>query len=140
MRFCVGSRVAHIYKSMHCPPNIPQSLPISSRALDSFSLPFAMAVLTRSFDSLRSYVASFTWAPFLTLSRSSILGLLQRIQVGQLLVTDCDGTVTVCGRPGIKDGSPRTELRVLKESFWIRVLLFTDMVRRIPRSLLGPGS
>lgn len=57
------------------------------------------------------------------------MGVLSRIETGQLVVTDCDGTVTVCGAPGGKDGAPRTELKVVKEAFWVRVLLFADMVR-----------
>lgn len=87
-----------------------------------------MAVLTRSLASLRNYVGAFTWAPFVQFSRSTVLALLNRIEIGQLVVTDSDGTVTVCGDPGIKDGSPRTELKVLKESFWVRAILFADMV------------
>lgn len=85
-------------------------------------------IVSRTFDSLRSYVTSFTWDPFVKLSRSTVLGLLSRIVVGQLVVRDSDGSVTICGNPGIKDGSPRTELRVLKEAFWVRVMLFADMV------------
>lgn len=87
-----------------------------------------MAIVSRTFDSLRSYVGSFTWAPIVKLSRSTVLGLLSRVEIGQLVVRDSDGTVTICGRPGIKDASPRTELRVLKEAFWVRVMLFADMV------------
>lgn len=87
-----------------------------------------MAILTRSLDSLRSYVGYFTRGPFAQLSRSTVLGLLSRIEIGQLVVTDSNGTVTICGSPGIKDGSPRTELKVLKEAFWVRAMLFADMV------------
>lgn len=87
-----------------------------------------MAIVTRSFDSLRSYVGNFTWGPFVTLSRRTVLGLLGRIEEGQLVVRDSDGTVTICGKSEIKDGSPRTELKVLKEAFWVRVMLFADMV------------
>ena len=87
-----------------------------------------MAIISCTFDSLRSYVGTFTWDPFVKLSRNTVLGLLRRIEVGQLVVRDKDGTVTVCGQPGIKDGSSRTELRVFKESFWVRVMLFADMV------------
>ena len=93
-----------------------------------------MAMLSRPFDLLRTYVGSLTWAPFVQISRSTVLGLLQRIQQGRLTVTDCDGSVTLCG--AIKDGAPKTELKVLKEAFWVRVLLFADMVRR-PRPLNG---
>ena len=88
----------------------------------------AMAIVSRSFDSLRIYVGSFTWGPFVKLSRSTVLGLLGRIEIGQLVVKDCDGTGTICGGPGDKDGSPQTELKVLKEAFWVRVMLFADMV------------
>ena len=90
-----------------------------------------MAIVSRTFDSLRSYLGSFTWDPFVKLSRSTVLALLSRIDVGQLVVRDTDGTVTICGNPGIKDGSPRTELRILKEAFWVRVMLFADMVGRL---------
>ena len=87
-----------------------------------------MAIVARTFDSLRSYLGSFTWGPVVTLSRSTVLGLLSRIEVGQLVIRDGDGTVMICGQPGIKDASPRTELRVSKEAFWVRVMLFADMV------------
>lgn len=87
-----------------------------------------MAIVSRTFDSLRSYLGSFTWGPLVKLSRSTVLGLLSRIEVGQLVIRDGDGTVKICGQLGIKDASPRTELRVSKEAFWVRVMLFADMV------------
>ena len=89
-----------------------------------------MAIVSRTFDSLRNYVGSFTWGPFVTISRSTVLGLLGRIQVGQLVVEDCDGTTTICGQLGGRHGSPHTDLKVLKEAFWVRVMLFADMVRQ----------
>ena len=85
-------------------------------------------------------MGSFTWGPFVSLSRATILGLLSRIEVGQLVVTDNDGTVTVCGNPNIKDGSPRTELKILREAFWVRVMLFADMVGRLLRAAQTHGS
>ena len=63
------------------------------------------------------------------ISRSTVLSLLQRIEVGQLLVTDTDGSITTCGHIDGRDQVPRTGLKVLKEAFWIRLLLFADMVR-----------
>ncbi len=96
-----------------------------------------MAIVARTFDSLRSYLGSFTWGPFVNLSRSTVLGLLSRIEVGQLVVRDSDGTVTICGQPGSEDASPRTELRVSKEAFWVRVMLFADMVGDLISA--GPG-
>ena len=86
-----------------------------------------MAIVSRSFDSLRSYIGSLTWSPFVSVSRKTVLSLLGRIEIGQLVVKDIDGTVTICGA-GAKDGAPTTELRVLKEAFWVRVMLFADMV------------
>ncbi|MDI1486264.1 MAG: hypothetical protein OHK93_005490 [Ramalina farinacea] len=94
-----------------------------------------MAMLSRPFDLLRTYVGSLTWAPFVQISRSTVLGLLQRIQQGQLRVTDCDGSVTLCG--AILDGAPKTELKVLKEAFWVRVLLFADMLFILNRAELS---
>ena len=92
-----------------------------------------MALLSRPFDLLRTYVGSFAWAPFVQISRNTVLPLLQRIQHGQLTVIDCNGSVTLCG--AIKDGAPKTELKVLKEAFWVRVLLFADMVRCLSHSI-----
>ena len=87
-----------------------------------------MAILLDSFDSLRAYAGSFTWSPLVRFSRGLVLNTLRRIKVGQLVVTDSDGAVTVCGAPKVKDGTPKTELKVLKETFWVRVSLFADMV------------
>ena len=87
-----------------------------------------MAIVSSSFDSLRSYLGSLTWGPFVKRSRSTVLGLLKRIEFGQLVVRDSDGSVITCGNPSVTDASPRSELRVTKEAFWVRVLLFADMV------------
>ena len=87
-----------------------------------------MAVLTTTLDSIRNYVGSFTWAPIVAFSKTALLSQLSKVQVGQLVVTDERGKVTICGKPGIKNGSPRTELQVVKEAFWVRVVLFADMV------------
>ena len=87
-----------------------------------------MALFTHPLDAFRSYTGSFIWQPLAGFSRNMVLGLLKRITVGQILVIDNDRTRTVCGAPQVKDGAPSTELRVLKEAFWVRVLLFADMV------------
>ena len=88
-----------------------------------------MALLSRPFDALKTYVGSFTWAPFVQLSRSTILGLFQRVEVGQLVVTECDGSATICGGTGETKDGPIVQVKVLKEAFWVRLLLFADMVR-----------
>ena len=97
------------------------------------------SALGRTIDVVRSYTGSWTWRPLVSLSRNMVLNLLQRIEVGQIIVTDCDGTVTRCGgtkkipvatKDGWKDGTAVvSELKVVTEAFWVRMLLFADMVR-----------
>ncbi|KAL9104064.1 MAG: hypothetical protein Q9163_000961 [Psora crenata] len=86
-----------------------------------------MAILFRPLDSMRHYVEGLTWAPYVQLSRTKVLALLQRMEIGRLVVTDCDGTVTICGDAAAGAEWSRTELTVLKEAFWVRILLFADM-------------
>ncbi|PNS18662.1 hypothetical protein CAC42_5201 [Sphaceloma murrayae] len=92
--------------------------------------------LTAPIQALAGTAASYAWPGFLSLSRATILSLLQRINLGQLRVTDVDGTVTVCGQDKIKSvpqgertihSIPVTELQVNKDVFWVRLLLFADM-------------
>ena len=93
-----------------------------------------MALLTRSFDAVRSYLGSVTWGPLLTLSRRTITGVLQGIEVGQLKIVDVDGTVTRCGREvDAGNSGPKATLKIQREAFWPRLLLFADMVGDDPR-------
>lgn len=85
--------------------------------------------LSQPLDFLRSYIGSFTWAPFVQISKGAVLGLLKKIESGQLVVLDTDGNVTTCGQKTCSEEAPKTQLKVLKETFWVRVLLFADMVR-----------
>jgi len=94
--------------------------------------PGPMAHLNHPFEILRTYAGSFTWQPLVRFSRGIVLSLLRRIAIGQIVVRDSDGAVTICGAPQVKDGTPRSELRVLKETFWVRALLFADMVSIVP--------
>lgn len=89
-----------------------------------------MAMVSRPFNLIRTYVASLAWVPLVNLSRSFVLPLLKRIEIGTVVVIDNDGAVFVCGAHQPDDSGPNTELRVLKESFWVRILLFADMVRQ----------
>ncbi|KAI4236321.1 MAG: hypothetical protein LQ349_002600 [Xanthoria aureola] len=86
-----------------------------------------MALVTRSFDAARSYLGSFAWDPFVRLSRAVVLNLLGRVETGYILIIDTDGSETVCGERWPKAGLPKTELKVLKGAFWVRLLLFADM-------------
>lgn len=88
-----------------------------------------MTFISHSFDIVRTYVGSATWGPLVRLSRGLVLGLLQRVEIGQLVVTDCNGAVFACGQTPAKGNWPKTEVKVLKETFWVRALLFADMVR-----------
>lgn len=45
-------------------------------------------------------------------------------------MTDSNGDVFVCGTEQPSDVGLRVKLRVLKDTFWVRTLLFTDMVRQ----------
>lgn len=123
----VASVVFHVSNALVASASLPL---ISPACAPPSSCPPTMTILARSVDSVRGYLGSCTWGPFVNLSRSAVLSLFQKIEAGQLVITDTDGTVTVCGRAGVKDGAPRTELLVSKEAFWVRVLLFADMVRR----------
>lgn len=88
-----------------------------------------MTFVSNSFEIVRTYVGSATWGPLVRLSRGIVLGLLRRVEIGQLVVTDFNGAVFACGQAPAKDNWPKTELKVFKETFWVRVLLFADMVR-----------
>ncbi|KAL8690699.1 MAG: hypothetical protein Q9218_003911 [Villophora microphyllina] len=86
-----------------------------------------MAVLNRFLDIARSNVNFFAWSPLVRLSRAAVLNLLGRVEVGHLLISDTDGSETVCGERWPKEEGPTTELKVWKDVFWVRLLLFADM-------------
>ena len=88
------------------------------------------AFVTGALDILRGYAGSIAWAPLVEVSRGAVLSLLRRIEKGQLLVKDNEGSALSCGRVQIANGAtePRTELTVVREAFWVRVALFADMV------------
>jgi len=89
-------------------------------------------------DGIRRYAGSVTWGPLVQLSRSAILSTLSKITVGQLKVIEADGHTTICGELGANIKGPSTELRVHKETFWVRMLLFADMVRAQTLALRKP--
>lgn len=88
-----------------------------------------MTVISRVFESWRTSVGCVTWGPLVNFSRSAVLTVLSRIQVGQVVVVDGDGIITQCGENGESSRGPKAELKVVKDSFWVRALLFADMVR-----------
>ena len=102
---------------------------VNERAVVSEPIMAITSAINGTLDAIRAYTGSVTWRPLVNLSRSAVLSLLRRVQVGQIVVVDVNGTVTICGSRQPKDGTPSTELRILKEAFWVRLLLFADMVR-----------
>jgi cyclopropane-fatty-acyl-phospholipid synthase len=77
------------------------------------------------FNALRSYTGSLAWSPFVQFSRNTCLSLLSRIQIGKLEIIDTDGETYTLG--GNDDSKPQAVLRVHKDTFWVRLLLFADM-------------
>ncbi|KAI5201576.1 cyclopropane-fatty-acyl-phospholipid synthase [Aureobasidium subglaciale] len=99
-------------------------------------------------QALSGYVASYGWGPLLSVSRSTVLSLLSRIQIGHLGVTDVDGKVSAYGQKQVVNGKteknvyslPNIELTVHKDVFWVRMLLFADMLFILNRNYLSNGS
>ena len=106
------------------------------------------STLSRGADLLRATVGSITWGPALSISKAGVTSLFSRIENGALIVDDeTDGGRVVCygqrvakehtklnnGISGVKSAARshgrggKVELRVLKETFWVRVFLFADM-------------
>lgn len=94
-----------------------------------------MAIITplaSRFNALRSYAGNAAWAPLVTLSRSAVMSVLTRMRKGRLEVVDTDGKETICGSTQNRAGLPQTVLRVHNDAFWVRMMLFADMVRFAP--------
>lgn len=80
------------------------------------------------FYGLRNYAGSIAWGPLVQLSRSAVLSVLQKVEIGQLKITESDGHITICGQLKKDVKGPKTELVIHKDTFWVRMLLFADMV------------
>ncbi|KAI9679289.1 MAG: hypothetical protein M1817_005309 [Caeruleum heppii] len=73
---------------------------------------------------------SITWSPLVRFCRTAICTLLARIEHGQITIIDVDGTVLRFGEIGASASGVSkkvVELRVRKETFWVRLALFADM-------------
>ena len=87
-------------------------------------------LLVGAVDQLRMSVGYIAGGPITNIARHLILGVLDRIQVGQLVIEE-KGKTTICGSQNIAIGPPpgvATVLRVKSDAFWTRVALFADMV------------
>lgn len=91
-----------------------------------------LSLVTGALDALRAQVGSVAWGPLVTTSRNAVLSLLQQIEIGRLLVVEEDGSETVCGKKVASKTVPATELKVHRETFWVRLALFADMVSFAP--------
>lgn len=100
-------------------------------------------------DLLRSTIGGITWGPVLTISRTAVTSLFQRIEVGSLAIIDeTSGRTTTYGQKianelvrnsngipkthGVEDGPKKrgtvtVRLTVKKDAFWVRLFLFADM-------------
>ncbi|KAL8812698.1 MAG: hypothetical protein Q9223_000502 [Gallowayella weberi] len=86
-----------------------------------------MAIVTRAVDAARNYIGSFAWDPIVAFSRMAVLSQLGRVKTGHIVIIDTDDSETICGERWPKEGVPKTELKVIKDAFWVRLLLFADM-------------
>ena len=113
-------------------PNL-QSIDDCVRELEAMekpsSLSWPISILPRPLAAFALHAQSLVVPPVINFARSTVLDVLKRIDTGRLLVTDYNGKTTVCGSFIAAGDEPCTELRILKDVFWIRVLLFADMVR-----------
>lgn len=89
------------------------------------------SLLTSALDRVRNYAGAVAWGPLVQTSRSVILSLLSQIEQGRLTIIERDGTSTICGDAETENVQPATELRVVRDSFWVRLALFADMVRPV---------
>lgn len=87
-----------------------------------------VGLISSALGTVRSYAGSFAWGPLVSVAKSGILGLLRKIERGQLTIIEDDGTITVCGNAasGAHD-DPITSLEVKRDTFWLRLALFADM-------------
>ncbi|KAK3077601.1 hypothetical protein LTS18_009798, partial [Coniosporium uncinatum] len=99
-----------------------------------------VAPVKAQFDRARDYAASLAYGPLVQLARAACLTLFKRIAIGSLEITDTDDTVIQCGRPGKEGVEPHTGLRVQKDTFWVRLLLFADMLSIKNRNHVSNGS
>ncbi|KAG9119661.1 hypothetical protein FRC07_005209 [Ceratobasidium sp. 392] len=82
------------------------------------------AAFSRTMDA----VASVSWTPLARLTESGVVALMQRITIGHLRVLTSSH---IYNFPAPEDGvareGPSAELRVVKDSFWIRLATMSDL-------------
>lgn len=106
--------------------------------------------LAQGTDLIRSALGGISWGPALSVSKAAVTSLLNKIEIGQLVIRDeTTGRTIVYGQKVAKELSRKTngangvngfkgskkkaggartvELVVKKETFWVRLFLFADM-------------
>lgn len=86
-------------------------------------------MVASALDQARGLAGAFAWGPAVNISRKLVLSLLSRVQYGRLTILENDGTTTICGQATRDAVEPNVHLRVVRDAFWLRLALFTDMVR-----------
>ncbi|KAM0789871.1 hypothetical protein ACM66B_006717 [Microbotryomycetes sp. NB124-2] len=98
----------------------------------------------RLVNGSKELLLSKSWAPLVLLAKTTIVGLMEKIERGQLrLINVPSGEVYTFGKPTIysdkypnpnKTKKPnsatdeiRAELRVVNDAFWVRMLLLSDL-------------
>jgi cyclopropane-fatty-acyl-phospholipid synthase len=90
-----------------------------------------MNTLSSSLIALKDATINATWGPLVSIARSLCLSVLSKIEIGQLTITDYDGSVTTFGEQTSLKG-PVCHLTVHKDTFWLRLALYADMVFQFP--------
>jgi cyclopropane-fatty-acyl-phospholipid synthase len=92
-------------------------------------------------DLIRQTIGGLTWGPAVSVSKAAVTSLLARIETGTLIIIDdVTGERQIHGQPLAKEstltngvngsyrpGPRRVELKIKKETFWVRLALFGDM-------------
>jgi hypothetical protein len=84
--------------------------------------------LISSFVALRDAAVNVSWIPLVNGARYMCLSVLSKIQVGQIEIRDADGSITLIGEEGESLSGSRCVLNVHKDTFWLRLALYADMV------------
>ncbi|KAF8710274.1 cellobiose dehydrogenase, partial [Rhizoctonia solani] len=87
-----------------------------------------VGMIDSAFGRVMDVVASVGWTPLARLAESGVVALMQKITVGHLRVLTESHIYNFPphGSEGIQDG-PSAELRVVKDSFWIRLVTMSDL-------------
>jgi hypothetical protein len=79
--------------------------------------------------ALRDTTLSAAWNPLIQVSRTMCLSVLSKIEIGQIKITDTDGDIHIIGEKKHLVSGPSCHLIIHKETFWLRLALYADMVR-----------